>query len=232
MKHLTCLVLSLAVSLGGTGCSTHSANRESVSLLEDYPKVWTHYLADANVALQDVWKIEDGVLICRGTPLGYLYTKEDYDNFHLKVQWRWAPDKGPGKGGVLIRMTGAHKIWPKSLEAQINANDAGDFWGLDGYGFSGDEARRQTLTHDTFGALTHLKKTRALEHPSGQWNTYEIIAQGDKVTLTINGEQVNQATGCSTTPGKICLTSEGNEIHFRNISLTVLDRGSGTTTGH
>jgi len=101
-------------------------------------------------------------------------------------------------------------------------NDAGDFWGLDGYGFSGDADRRKTLTHDLYGELTHLKKTEALEKPTGQWNTYEIHAQGDTVTLMINGKQVNQATQCPTYPGKICLTSEGHEIHFRNISLTVL----------
>jgi hypothetical protein len=223
MKHLTTLVLFLGVALGATGCRTHNAANNSLSLLEDYPEAWTHYLADPDVAVQDVWHIQDAVLICRGTPLGYLYTTEDYDNFNLKLQWRWAPGKEPGKGGVLIRMTGTHKIWPKSLEAQINANDAGDFWGLDGYRLSGDADRRKTLTHDTYGELTHLKKTRALEKSPGQWNTYEIIARDETVTLMINGEEVNQATQCSLTPGKICLTSEGSEIHFRNISVTRLD---------
>ena len=219
MRQLTFLILCLAACVGLTSCSIPQTR----SLLENYSQAWTHYLADPNVAMQDVWQIQDDVLICKGTPLGYLYTTEDYGNFSLKLQWRWAPGKAPGKGGVLIRMTGPHKIWPKSLEAQINANDAGDFWGLDGYGLSGDMDRRKTLTHDIYGELTHLKKTQALENPPGQWNTYEIRAQGDTVTLCINGQQVNQATQCVQTPGKICLTSEGNEIHFRNISLTVLD---------
>ena len=120
-------------------------------------------------------------------------------------------------------MTGDHKIWPKSLEAQINANDAGDFWGLDGYVYSGDPVRRSTLLHDTYGTLTHLKKTRAREKSPGQWNTYEIRAEAGVVTLHINGKKVNQATDCPMTPGKICLTSEGNEIHFREISLIPLD---------
>ncbi|NQV33017.1 MAG: DUF1080 domain-containing protein [Phycisphaeraceae bacterium] len=223
MKHLAYLVLFLAASLGATSCRTHNAPINSAPLLEDYPAAWTHYLADPNVSRQDVWQIHDGILICKGTPLGYLYTTQDYDDFTLRLQWRWAPGKAPGKGGVLIRMTGTHKIWPKSLEAQINANDAGDFWGLDGYGLSGDVDRRKTLTHETFGELTHLKKTQGQEKSPGQWNTYEIIAQNDTVTLMINGEQVNQATHCATNPGKVCLTSEGTEIHFRNISLTRLD---------
>ena len=36
--------------------------------------------------------------------------------------------------------------------------------------------------------------------------------------MTINGELVNEATGCDA-PGKIVLTAEGAEIHFRNLRL-------------
>ncbi|MCF7972834.1 MAG: DUF1080 domain-containing protein [Phycisphaerae bacterium] len=223
MKYLTFVILGLAVSFGVTGCHAGKANQKPLHLLESYPEAWTYYLADPNATLQDVWQLRDSVLICKGTPLGYLYTQESYDDFILKLEWRWAPYKTPGKGGVLIRMTGAHKIWPKSLEAQINVNEAGDFWGLDGYGFSGDADRRETLTHDLYGELTHLTKTEAMENPPGQWNTYEIHAKDDTVTLFINGKQVNQATQCPAHAGRICLTSEGHEIHFRNISLTVLD---------
>jgi hypothetical protein len=68
--------------------------------------------------------------------------------------------------------------------------------------------------------LTNLKKTEAAEKPAGEWNQYEIVARGDTVVLKINGKEVNRATGCDTTPGKIVLTAEGNEIQFRNIELT------------
>jgi len=166
-----------------------------------------------------VWRMEDGVLVCSGNPLGYLYTRQDYRDFTLKLEWRWPEDK-PGKGRVLIRMTGLHKIWPRSLEAQINAGGAGDFWGLDGYGLIGPVERMRSLESPQFGSLTNVKKTKDLEKPAGQWNTYEIIAEGDTVTLIINGEQVNKATGCDLDAGRICLTSEGSEIHFRNITLS------------
>ncbi|MHC4355006.1 MAG: 3-keto-disaccharide hydrolase, partial [Planctomycetota bacterium] len=75
-----------------------------------------------------------------------------------------------------------------------------------------------------FGKLTNVKKIKALEKPAGQWNTYEIVAEGDTVTLIINGEQVNKATGCDLDAGKICLTSEGDEIHFRNMTVSVTSR--------
>lgn len=180
-----------------------------------------HYSADPLVRMQDVWTMEDGVLVCRGEPLGYIYTKHNYRDFTLKLEWRWPEGKKPGKGGVLIRMTGEHKIWPRSLEAQINAGEAGDFWGLAGYELSGPEERMLSIEHERFGKLTNVKLIKSLEKPAGQWNTYEIIAEGDTVTLIINGEQVNKAVGCDLDAGRICLTSEGNEIHFRNIELTV-----------
>ena len=42
------------------------------------------------------------------------------------------------------------------------------------------------------------------------------------MTLRINGELVNETTRCDVVAGKICLTAEGNEIHFRNVRIKVL----------
>jgi hypothetical protein len=175
---------------------------------------------DASVKTADVWTLSaDGVLRCKGMPKGYLYTEKDYGSFVLTLEWRWPPGKKAGSGGVLLRMTGRHKVWPKSLEAQINAGDAGDFWGLDGFRLSGPAERRKTIENTPFGTLTNLKKIKPLEKAPGEWNRYEIRAEGEKVTLSINGQLVNEATGCEAAPGKICLTSEGDEIEFRNLQL-------------
>lgn len=184
---------------------------------------WKSFFAEPGVTTGQVWRrTAEGVLECRGKPLGYLYTEKGYKDFALRLEWRW-PEGKPGKGGVLLRTTGPDKIWPKSLEAQINAPDAGDFWGLDGYTFTGPALRLKHLEHPQFGKLTNLKKKEMLERPAGQWNRYEIQVRGDQVTLSINGRPVNAATACETTPGKICLTSEGSEIHFRNVEIESRD---------
>ncbi len=201
------------------GCTIQDGYQTSSSLISDGLKAWECYPEDPEAKVEDVWHIEDGVLICSGKPLGYLYTKRDYGDFVLKLEWRWPSGKKPGSGGVLIRMTGEHRIWPKSLEAQLNSGNAGDFWGLVGYRLSGPAERIRTVEHQKFGKLTNLKKLKNLEKPPGQWNTYEIIAKGTTVTLIINGEEANRATGCDLNAGRICLTSEGNEIHFRNVVI-------------
>jgi hypothetical protein len=219
MKQLCYAGLGLAVILGTLGCQCTKKQSQALSLTEKDLSGWSCFLEDPDLALADVWHVDQDVLVCRGTPRGYLYTDSDYRDFSLKVDWRWPPGQEPGKGGILVRMTGEHGIWPRSLEAQINVGDAGDFWGLKGYALSGDASRRRTLDHETFGRLTHLQKTGDHENPPGQWNTYEVVARGETVTLFINGIQVNQAVECDTESGKICLTSEGSEIHFRNLSL-------------
>lgn len=220
MKPTSYLFLTLSICLCCFGCKTQQCSRETCLDLDG--GFWSFYSADPNAQMQDVWRVEDGVLICSGSPLGYLYSNEQFDNFVMKLEWRWPPDGEPGKGGVLLRMTGEHKIWPKSLEAQINAGGAGDFWGLDGYELLGPPDRTSSLDHQQFGKLTNVKKAQAVEKPSGQWNTYEIIADGDTVTLIINGTEINKATRCATNKGPILLTSEGTEIHFRNIEVVPL----------
>lgn len=185
---------------------------------------WKSYHQDG-ARTADVWSLDDqGVLRCKGSPLGYLYTAKDYANFVLELEWRWPPGQEPGKGGVLIRTTGPDKIWPKSLEAQINVGDAGDFWGLDGFQLEGPADRTTRLEHPQFGKLINVKKTAMVERPAGQWNQYKITADGGTVTLEINGQTVNRATGCETAPGKIVLTAEGTPIQFRNVRLRPLDK--------
>jgi hypothetical protein len=190
---------------------------------------WNFFSEDPKAKPGDVWKLgRDGVLTCRGTPKGYIATQKSYADFTLRLEWRW-PQGKPGSGGVLVRMTGPDKIWPKSLEAQINAGDAGDFWGLVGYELTGPADRSKTLTHPQFGKLANVKKAAAMEKPAGEWNRYEIAAHGDTVVLTINGREVNRATRCDAVPGKICLTAEGDEIFFRNVELVAAERLGGQT---
>ena len=190
---------------------------------------WNSYCEDPKTSTAHVWKLTaDGVLVCKGTPNGYIYTKKGYTDFVLTLEWRTRPGKKAGRGGVLLRMTGKHKIWPKCLEAQLNAGGEGDFWGLGGYALTGPKSRLNTVQHEQLGKLTNLKRTPpALKAPGnlkapGKWNQYEISARGQTVTLKINGREVNRATRCDVVAGPICLTSEGDEIHFRRVRLIPL----------
>jgi len=178
---------------------------------------WVAFVPDAaskGMKPEEVWTVRDGVLICKGTPGGYIRTQKDYTNYVLTLEWRFDPAKGAGNSGVLLRTVGEDKVWPKSVEAQLHSGNAGDFWNIGEFQMTTDPAR-------TNGRNT--KKTHGAERPLGEWNEYEIIVNGGEVILKVNGEELNRATNVAVTPGKICLQSEGAEIHFRNIRLVPLE---------
>ncbi|MBN2022044.1 MAG: DUF1080 domain-containing protein [Pirellulales bacterium] len=184
---------------------------------------WTHFLVDPNVKMEDVWSVKDGLLICKGEPMGYLATEKEYTNFKLVVEWRWPPEKTPGNSGVLLRLTGPGMALPRCVEAQLQHENAGDFWAFHGFKIDGEPGRTVRKTHEQGGDVTGIRKLKGNENKPGEWNRYEITANGDAITLVVNGQELNKAHACEVTPGKIALQSEGGEIHFRRVELVPLD---------
>jgi glutathione peroxidase-family protein len=173
-------------------------------------KDWTYHLAGGGKA-GGTWTVDGDVLVCKGEPAGYVRTTKDYDHFILALSWRFSPvTKAEGNSGVLFRMTGEDKVWPKSLEAQLHSKNAGDFWMIDGFGMKTDPAR-------TNGR--NVKKLAMAENPPGEWNRYEIEVDGGDVELRVNGRVVNFGSDADRVAGKICLQSEGVEIHFRDVEI-------------
>jgi hypothetical protein len=183
---------------------------------------WKRFLDPKNPKTKDIdldkfWTVKDGVILCDGSVNGYIITDKEYENFVLRVQWRWgesAKEKKNPNSGVFVHVVGDDKIWPKAVEAQLMADHAGDFWLVDGFKLKIDESR-----HDPNSARHYLRTKDDVEKPRGQWNQYEITCKGNTVKLVINGQTVNEGTEAELTKGKILLQSEGAEIHFRNIEL-------------
>jgi hypothetical protein len=168
--------------------------------------------AKSGIKPEDVWTVKDGVLVCKGSPAGYIRTKDSYANYILRVEWRWAVQ--PGNSGVLLRMSGEDKVWPKSFEAQLHSGNAGDIIGIGDFPYKGDPSR-------TSGRRT--AHTHGAERPAGEWNEYEIIMNRGEAILLVNGEELNRATGVEEVAGPIAFQSEGAEIHFRGIRLIPLN---------
>ncbi len=158
-----------------------------------------------------VWRIEEDVLKCKGQPIGYLYTKQLYTDFELEFDWRGNPEFGPGNSGALLRVQQPHKVWPRSIEAQLMSGNAGDIWNIDKFGMVVDADR-------TSGRRTE-NMLPSNEKPLGEWNHYRILLHGSELTLEINGEVQNTASWCQRIPGAIALQSEGAVIEFKNLIL-------------
>jgi hypothetical protein len=188
---------------------------------------WSHFLVDPKVPAADVWSVRDGVLVCKGEPLGYLYTNTEHTSFRLVVEWRWAPGAAARLGrapnsGVLLRVNGEPKPKgiPRAYEAQLQAGSAGDLYGFWGMPIEGDaDRRREAKGHELLGDMVGFRKTEGAEKPEGEWNIYEITVDGPSLVVLVNGKKVNEARGAAVIPGRIALQSEGGEVHFRRVDL-------------
>ncbi|MEM1452764.1 MAG: PVC-type heme-binding CxxCH protein [Planctomycetota bacterium] len=177
---------------------------------------WTHHLSKPDARFEDVWSVRDGVLRCEGRPAGYLRTKESFESYRLTLEWRFDPAAGPGNSGVLLRTNGPDKVWPRSIEAQLQHRNAGDFWNIDRMAMRPDATR-------TRGRNTR-RRAPSSERPVGEWNRYDILVDGPRVELRVNGVLQNSADWCEEIAGPICLQSEGAVIEFRDVRLTPILR--------
>jgi hypothetical protein len=168
---------------------------------------------------KEIFKVEDGIIVCDGRVNGYIVTDKDYSDYVLKVQWRWGKKmytKGRNSG-VFVHVVGADKIWPKAIEAQLMSGRAGDFWLVDNFKLDVDKRRQ-----DPKVARHYFRMKDGVEKEIGDWNQYEITCKGDSIKLVINGHLVNEGEGAELTKGKILLQSEGAEVHFRDVVLKSL----------
>jgi hypothetical protein len=163
---------------------------------------------------EDTWSVKDGMIICTGKPNGYFYTEKSFKNYVIRYDWRYKkPDdlkdeeKFLGNSGLLVHITGEHKVWPKCLEVQGMNRDHAKLIAVSGAKLDGAKFDNETL-----------KKVRK---PVGEWNTTEASIQDGSVTAKVNGTEISSGK-TDLTEGQIGFQSEGAEIHFRNIKIKEL----------
>jgi hypothetical protein len=225
MKTISALgIVVTLVTLTACNSTRPSSFTRSVELFNGKDlSGWTHVLAVPNVPRETVWSVRDGILVCKGAPLGVLQTERAFTNFRLVVEYRWAPGLKPGNNGILTRINGPARPVPRCAEVQLQHGNAGDVLGLQGMLVASGQPRYFEVTnHAVAGDIRGVKKTADATRPTGEWNRVEVLAKGDAYTVWMNGTEVNAATGVEVRSGQIGLQSEGGEIHFRRVILTPL----------
>ena len=172
---------------------------------------WRAHFRDGSSDAGRAWSVEDGILVCKGQPIGYLQTEMEFENYELVLEWRFDPTKGAGNSGVLLRTIGEDTVWPNCIEAQLHSRNAGDIWNIGEFPMKADASR-------TRGRRT-IKAHETNEKPLGEWNRYRIRLDRGALTLEVNGLVQNEATDCRQVPGRIGLQSEGAHIEFRTVEL-------------
>ena len=157
--------------------------------------------------------IEQGsekVIRISGEQWGGIATKNEFENFHLRLLFKWGKltwgQKKTKKrdSGLLYFATGEngadYGAWMRSQEFQIEEGNSGDYWGVAG-GMQ-DIPTIQTTDSayiynpagklNTFSAVSntgrHCVKQGDAENPTGQWNTLDLYCHGDTSVHVINGK--------------------------------------------
>lgn len=183
--------------------------------------------ADGGAAVAPSFVVRDGLLVSQGRPEGHLITDASFRDYRLTVEWRWPGE--PGNCGVLVHTSTPRRLfgmYPQSIEVQLHAGNAGDFWciGEDlvvpdmaarrgpkaNWGVDGNRARR----------IANL--TDGSERPAGEWNRMVIECTGREIRVWVNGDLVNHATDGTADHGRITLQAEGAVCEFRRLELQLL----------
>lgn len=230
MKKLIIVSIAAATALS---CATLSGKR-SVSLFNgkdlngwhvDVPKM------DSDPNLKSPFIVRDGMLVSLGTPRGHLITDAVHQNYRLEAQYRF-PGK-PGNCGILIHAStprALSKMFPKSIEVQMNHLNAGDFWCIV-EDISVPEMEKRRGPKEKWG-ITEGKARRILnltdnsEKPVGQWNTMVIECLGNEAMVWVNGDLVNHGYDCTASKGQIAIQAEGAEVEFRKLELIPITKFS------
>lgn len=220
-----CLALA-AASLCVSCCTTNrSSTGPTLALFngKDFAG-WKYHLADPAVKMEQVWSVQNGIIICKGEPMGYLYTEQSFKDFKYQAEYRWAPGKEPGNSGLFTRITGEPRPLPRCFETQLKHGNAGDLYGFHGQKLSGPAARYKFVpNHQIGGDLSGVSRLAGNEKPAGEWNQVEVVVKGSTITVWFNGVKVNEAVDAEVVAGPVGLQSEGGEVHFRNVRITPLD---------
>ena len=198
---------------------------------------------------------EDGAPAIRisGEVFGILVTEKEYENYHLKLQFKWGDEKHPPRldkkmdSGILYHSIGPEgawgRVWMKSLECHVQETDCGDYISVDtvmadvpavkndqdGRYYYSEDAERITFQR----GRAYCNKAADYENPKGEWNTMEIYtANGNSVHLVngkvnmrvYNSRYIKNGQETPLVKGKIQLQSEAAEIFYRNIQLRPIDK--------
>src|SRR5687767_9118331 len=133
-----------------------------------------------------VFSVVNGLLRISGKEFGYMVTDQSYTNFHLIAEFKWGEKKYPPRenrvrdNGILYYVVQDDKVWPRSVEFQVQEGDCGDFWLIDSVTLVIDGVRTASTKN------TRAVKKKDNEKPTGEWNKLEIIAQNGKCTHIMN----------------------------------------------
>ena len=158
---------------------------------------------------KDGFAANDGVIEWKSIGGGGLYTRERYDNFVLRLEWKINKN---GNSGIYLRAPRAGRQSKIGMEFQL----------------MGDADT--PITNQTTGAIYDVVAPKInASKPAGEWNAVEITLNGASMKGVLNGQTV-QDINLDENPelkhrlrrGFIGLQDHACQVNFRNIRIKKL----------
>lgn len=145
------------------------------------------------------WRLYDGSVQAE-IGAGYLISKQSYKDFQIKAEF-WADEEA--NSGIFIRLSDP-KVVTADNSYEVNIFD-----------------KRPDPSYGT-GAIVNISKIDPMPKAANKWNTYEITAKGDQLTVTLNGVVTADVKDSKFASGPIALQSAGGVIKFRRVWIKPL----------
>jgi hypothetical protein len=235
LKHLIVLIVLTVLAAGAT--HTFAAPLAPKDLFNGKDLSGWHMdvpAMDKDPKARAPFIVRNGLLVSLGTPGGHLITDAAHEDYRLEVQYRFAAQ--PGNAGVLVHAStprALYGMFPRSIEVQMEHQNAGDFWCIvEDIAVVDMESRRGPkaewgTTGDKKRRIRNL--TDGSENPLGQWNTLVIEALDNAIKVWVNGHLVNHGFNATADEGQIALQAEGSEVELRKVQLTPITKFSDHT---
>jgi len=226
-KIIFLLLLPLLIDL-----SEASAQEKGKSLFNGKDLTGWHWdipEMDNDAGVANPFIVRNGLLVSLGKPGGHLISDDVFINYRLVVEYRFSAK--PGNCGVLVHAStprALYKMFPKSIEVQMQHESAGDFWCI-GEDITTPDMEARRGPKEEWGGSEGKKRqiknlTDGSEKLAGEWNNMVIECVGRELKVWVNSDLVNYGFNCTTDRGQIALQAEGSEVEFRKLELTPIHK--------
>jgi hypothetical protein len=144
----------------------------------DYQSIFNGQDLDGWAGPLDNYDVQDGSIVCKPERGGTIYTREQFDDFAVRFEFKLPPG---GNNGLAIRYPGhGDTAYVGMCELQILDDDAPQYAELDSRQYHGS-------------AYGMVAAQRGYLRPTGQWNFQEVTVRGPVIQVELNGTPILNA---------------------------------------
>jgi hypothetical protein len=179
----------------------------------------------------DAYEVVKGTLVSKQGKHGNMFTKDTFDNFTVRLEFKLPP--GNGNNGLALRSPITDKeVAYEGMECQILS------------AYYPDKLHEYQYHGSLYGLAPAL---HGYLRPVGQWNFEEVTLNGDKMTVDLNGFRIldtdiakvrekpmdgKEHPGAFRKDGHFGLLGHQDPVAFRNIRIKRIQKGDLTAKSH